>query len=259
MPLSTTGFGSLRSRMTIASRTERITARDGGRFEGRLVAPAGGGGPGLLLVQEIFGVNDYIRARARALAALGYTVLCPDVFWRLQPGVELPQDEAGLEAALGYARRFDQAAGVDDLGRALDHLRLLPEVRDAGSRAGVVGFCLGGTLAWELAVRFDPATAVCYYGSGIRPGTGPALPRCPVLLHLGAEDPYIPATQVDEIRAAVAGRPDIEVHVHPGAGHAFDNDRDERFHHPAARLAAWTLTVEFLGRTLPARTGTDLG
>jgi carboxymethylenebutenolidase len=241
-----------------SSRTESITARDGGRFAGHLVAPAAGGGPGLLLVHEIFGVTDYIRARARSLASLGYVVLCPDVFWRLQPGVVLPHDEAGLEAALGYARRFDAATAVDDLGRALDHLRSLPEVREAASRAGVVGFCLGGTLAWEVALRFDPATAVGYYGSGIRPRPGSGLPRCPVLLHFGAEDPYIPAGQVDEVRAAVAGRPDIEVHLHPGAGHAFDNTA-ERFHHAAARLAAWTLTVDFLGRTLPAGAGADLG
>ena len=244
---------------TSSSRTERITARDGGSFDGHLVAPARGGAPGLLLVQEIFGVTDYIRARARALASLGYAVLCPDVFWRLQPGIELPRDEAGLKAGFEHRRRFDEAAGVDDLGRALDHLRSLPEVRDAGSRAGIIGFCLGGTLAWEVAVRFDPATAVCYYGSGIRPRPGSALPRCPVLLHFGAEDPYIPASQVDEVRAAVAGRPDIELHLHPGAGHAFDNDRAEQFHHPAARLAAWTLTVDFLGRTLPARAGTHQG
>lgn len=237
--------------MEIATRSATVAVPDGQHLDAYLAVPVSGAGPGLLLLQEIFGVNDYIRSRARALATLGYAVLCPDVFWRLERGVALDHDDAGLAAGLGYAQRLDAATAVADLGGALDTLRALPEVRQAGGRVGVIGFCLGGTLAWEVARRAAPATAVAYYGSGIRPASSADLPACPVLLHYGADDPYIPEEQVDVVRAAVAGRPDIELHLHPGAGHAFDNNHAERFHHPAARLAAWTLTLDFLGRTLP--------
>jgi len=236
--------------MSIIARTETVTLGDGGRMDAHLVVPTAAAAPGLLLIQEIFGVNDYIRARARSLASLGYAVLCPDVFWRLERNVALAHDEAGLQAAFGYARRLDLAAAVSDLGHALGHLRTIPEVRAAGGGVGVIGFCLGGSLSWEVARRFDPACAVCYYGSGIAPESADEVPACPVLLHYGEDDPYIPGEQVEVVRAAVAGRRDVDLHVHPGAGHAFDND-SAHFHHPAARLAAWTLTVDFLQRLLP--------
>lgn len=235
--------------MAVATRTERVTAPDGGRFDLRVVAPEAG--PGLLLPHEIFGITGYIRRRAEALARLGYVVACPDVFWRLQPGLDLPHDEEGLATALGMMGRFDFPQGLSDLDAAFARLRALPEVEAAAGRAGVIGFCLGGTLAWQMSLRVDPATAVCYYGSGIQPTSADEVPSCPVLLHFADDDAYIPREQVDRLVAVTAGCPNVEVRRYPGAGHAFDND-SEMFHHPGAAAAAWDVTTEFLARTLPA-------
>jgi carboxymethylenebutenolidase len=236
--------------MAASSRTHRIETPDG-TFDGHLALPAGGSGPGLLLIHEIFGVNDYVRGAAQRLAALGYVVLAPDLFWRTQPGLELQHDEAGVQAGMAAAARLDGAEAVADATVALASLRALPEV--TGSAAGVVGFCLGGTLAYEVAAGADPDVAVIYYGSGI---TG-ALDRaseitCPTIMHWGGADPYIPREQVDAVAAMAAAHDAIECHVHEGAGHAFDNPAP-MFHHAPARAAAWELTAAFLARELPAR------
>jgi carboxymethylenebutenolidase len=237
--------------MAIATRTEQVVALDGGTLGLRVAAPEAGRGPGLLLLQEIFGVTGYIRRRAEDLAGLGYVVACPDVFWRLQPGLDLPHDEEGLATALGVMGRFDFRQGLSDLDAAFGHLQVLPEVAAAGGRAGLIGFCLGGTLAWQMALRVDAAAAVCYYGSGIQPASSDEVPSCPVLLHFGGGDAYIAWEQVDRVAAATAGCPNVDLRRYPGAGHAFDND-SEMFHHLGAAAAAWDVTVAFLARTLPA-------
>jgi carboxymethylenebutenolidase len=117
----------------------------------------------------------------------------------------------------------------------------------------VLGFCLGGTLAWQVAALGDPDVAVCYYGSGIPDALdlAPAI-DCPVLLHFGGADPYVAREQVDAVAALAATRDAFECHVHEDAGHAFDNSFSPQFSNPPAAAAAWELTVEFLGRTLPA-------
>lgn len=242
--------GSLGTTLAITTRTERIPAPGGGLFDAHLVVPDARRGPGLLLLQEIFGVTGYIRRRADSLARLGYVVACPDVFWRLQPGLDLPHDEEGLSTALGVMGRFDFTLGLADIGATFDHLRTLPEVEAAGGSAGVIGFCFGGTLAWRVALHLDPATAVAYYGSGIQPTSAAEVPSCPVLLHFGDDDAYISREQVDRVAAATAGSPNIELLRYPGAGHAFDNEA-QMFHHAGAAAAAWDVTTEFLARTLP--------
>ncbi|GAC1365726.1 MAG: dienelactone hydrolase family protein [Acidimicrobiales bacterium] len=231
---------------------EKIIAPDGGTFDGDVVLPEGSSGPGILLLQEIFGVGAYIRAVADRLAALGYVVMMPDAFWRVERRVALPHDEAGLGKAFEYAgtfaARFDE--GIDDLGAALNHLRGMREVRHG---AGVMGFCLGGRLAWSVASRFDPDVAVSYYGSGIADALGELdAITCPTLLHYGTADPYIPRDQIDRIAAAVEGKPGFEVMLHEGAGHAFDNHEAAMFHQAEPAAAAWKATVAFLGQHLPA-------
>src|SRR3954447_10400408 len=139
------------------TRTDSVAAPDGGSFDAYIAVPDGGSGPGIVLLQEIFGVNDFLKAKADDLAALGYVVLCPDVFWRVESGVALPHDEAALETAFGYMTRYmevDDGTKLDDLGAALDHLRGMPEV--GGHKVGVMGYCLGGFLAYAIACRFEP-------------------------------------------------------------------------------------------------------
>jgi carboxymethylenebutenolidase len=241
--------------MTTATRTEQITvadAPDTGPFTAHLALPASGRGPGLVLIQEIFGVNRYIRDVADRLAALGYVVLAPDMFWRLEPGVAIDgTDEDALVTAMGYAGRFDAAAGVVDLGAALDHLRVLPE---CDGPVGVIGFCFGGTFAYLAAAHLDPAVTVSYYGSGV----GGALDllervRGPILFHFGDEDPYLPNADVDRLREASAGMDNVEIIVQAGAGHAFDNGFNPNFSDPTAAAAAWERTVAFLDEHLGGR------
>jgi len=233
----------------ITTHDETIAIPDG-ELAAHVAVPATGGGPGILLLHEIFGVNDYVRDSARRLAELGYVVLAPDLFWRTQPGLELAHDDAGLQAGLAAMQRLDVPAAARDAVAALEVLRSRDDVD--GRRAGVLGFCLGGTLAYQVAAQGDPDAAVVYYGSGIPDALGAAGEiRCPTIMHWGGADPFIPREQVDAVAAMAAGRDNIECHVHEGAGHAFDNHRAERFHMPEPRAAAWELTAAFLARELP--------
>src|SRR3954451_20239312 len=153
----------------VSSRDESITAPDGGTYAAHVTVPDQGNGPGILLLQEIFGVGDFLKAKAADLAGLGYVVLAPDVFWRVAPGIALAHDEESMTEAFGYVTRYateiDDDTKLGDLRAALDHLRTLPEVAD--HQAGVMGYCLGGFLAFLVACHADPDACVSYYGSGI--------------------------------------------------------------------------------------------
>jgi carboxymethylenebutenolidase len=229
--------------------THRLETRDGA-FDAHLALPPDRAGPALLLLHEIFGVNDYVRAGAQRLAELGYVVLAPDLFWRTQPGLELRHDETGVQAGRAAVAELDSATAVGDAIAALEALRALPEV--AEGRAGVVGFCFGGSLAYQLAVNADPDVAVIYYGSAIPAALDRAgAITCPTIMHWGGADPFIPREQVDAVAAMAAAHEGIECHVHERAGHAFDNHLAPMFHDADARAAAWQLTAAFLARELP--------
>jgi carboxymethylenebutenolidase len=236
--------------MTTSASSERIRTPDG-ELAAHVALPPTGRGPGIVLLHEIFGLNDYVRDSAQRLAALGYAVLAPDLYWRTQPGLELNHDDAGLEAGMAASQQLDVEAAVGDALAALAVLRAMPAVTDR--RAGVLGFCLGGTLAYHAAVAGDPDVAVVYYGAGVPEALGAAdRITCPTIMHWGGADPFIARERVDAVVAMAARHPHIECHVHEGAGHAFDNDHAPRFHVPAARAAAWRLTAAFLARELPA-------
>lgn len=232
-------------------RTETLTAPAGGTYDGFLFLPAGGSGPGVLLLPEIFGVGPFMRSKAAHLAALGYVVLCPDLFWRTERGVEHAHDEAGHQAAFASVAKWmetvDDATRIGDLLGALAHLRALPEV--GGAKVAVMGYCLGGRLAYEVAVAGDPDTCVSYYGSGIGTRlTDPTLSSitCPVLFHYGAEDAYIPHAEVEAVMAAFADRQDVEVHEHAGAAHAFENFDAPMNYDPATAERSWATTTAWL-------------
>jgi len=241
----------------MSSRVEWVEA-SGGAFDLTVWLPDGGTGPGLLLIQEIFGVSDYIQAVAEDLAGLGYVVAAPDLFWRLKPGHQASHDEAGLVESLALASRFDAAKGVDDAAAALRHLAALPEVT---GDTGIIGFCLGGSIAYLAAARAevdaaaaDLAAVVSFYGSMLPENTDAmGQIRSPMQLHFGGSDPYIPPEQVAKVAEAAAGHPNVEMHVEEDAGHAFHNRMAPMFHlaEPAAR--AWRRTEEFLQRHLPTR------
>jgi carboxymethylenebutenolidase len=233
----------------MVTRTDSVTVDDGG-FDLTVWLPERGHGPGLLLIQEIFGVGSYIRAVGEDLAGLGYVVGAPDVFWRLQPGWQADHDEDGLKRSVGMMSQFDAEAGVADLTAALDHLADLPEVTGG---VGALGFCLGGSLAYALAARAKPSVLVSFYGSQV-PGSLDLMEAigCPAQFHFGGSDPYIPREQVAAVERAVADRPDMEIHVQEDAGHAFHNREAPMFYQPEPAARAWRLTEDFLARRFPA-------
>ncbi|MET8850349.1 dienelactone hydrolase family protein [Amycolatopsis sp. NPDC004625] len=212
--------------------------------------PPSGRGPGLVLIQEIFGLDDYLRSVAADLAAAGYVVAVPELFRRTAPGWSSTHDEAGVAASMEVAASFDPALGLSDVLDTMAHLRALPEVPGG---VGVLGFCLGGSLAFAAAAEGDPDVAVSFYGSAVA-GQIADLARvsCPIQFHFGGQDPYIPRADVAVVAAAVAAHPGAEIHVQEEAGHAFHNHVAPMFHHPAAAARAWELTTQFLRRTLPA-------
>ena len=230
------------------SRTVPVPRGDDGDMALHVWVPAAGGGPGILLVQEIFGVGPYIKAVATRLCDAGYVVGAPDVFWRFAPGWEAGHDEAGLAASMEQVGKMDPVAAAADCAAALVVLSDLDEVT---GEPGVMGFCLGGTLAWSVAVGADPAVCISYYGSGV-----PSMLEhiesvsCPTLFHFGNADPYIPNDVVEAVNSAIAGRPGFVLNVE-NAGHAFDNHESEMFWNETAAQTAWAKTMAFVGEHLP--------
>lgn len=225
-----------------------FTTQAGDEIGALLRRPASGSGPGLVLVQEIFGVSEYLAFSADRLARLGYTVLTPDLYWRVRAGTDI--DDNDLDTAMEMAGQLDAEAAVGDLIAALGHLRDLDGVTGG---TGIVGFCLGGALAYHVASAAEPDTCVSYYGSAI-PDALDAMGgiTCPILFHFGEQDPYTPVAQVDRVEAATDGLADVQFERYPTGGHAFDNAWSERFHQPRNAVTAWGLTAQFLQRTLPA-------
>lgn len=211
--------------------------------------PASGTGPGLVLIQEIFGLDDYLKSVAADLAKLGYVVAVPELFHRFAPGWSSGHDEAGVGASMQVAGQMDFAQAIGDVVAAMNHLRGLREVTGG---VGVFGFCLGGSLAFTVAAHSDPDVAVSFYGSTV-PDTAALIEQisCPIQFHFGGNDEYIPRSDVQKVVDVVEGRPNAEIHVQENAGHAFHNYQGY-FHDPAAAETAWELTENFLGRTLPA-------
>lgn len=209
----------------VTSETVELQAGDGHRLSGFLARPAGEPRGAVVLVQEIFGVNRHIRSVCEDYAAAGYTTLAPALFDRVERGVELPYDPAGIERgrALMGGVSLDQA--LADVAAALARLG------DAGP-AAVVGYCWGGTLAWLAAARLPVRAAVGYYGGKI--GDHAALvPQAPVLLHFGEKDHAIPVSVAEEVRSRHA---QAIVHLYP-AGHGFNCDERASYDADSARLA----------------------
>jgi carboxymethylenebutenolidase len=204
-----------------------IAAKDGGTFKGYLTIPASSTGPGILLLQEIFGVNKSMRDVADYYAEEGYVVLVPDLFWRMEPGIELGYGESDFAKAFGYYQRFDANQSIKDADDALKALRARPECK---GKVGALGFCLGGKLAYLVAARTDVDCAVSYYGVGIEADiTEAGNINGPMVFHFAELDKYAPA--------AFKGRPDVEFYLYPGCDHAFAAPERSSFNKPATLMA----------------------
>jgi len=210
-----------------------IAIRDGMR--GYMAKPASGTGPGIVVIQEIFGVNAVMRGIADDLAAQGYVALVPDLFWRLQPGIELTdKTEAEFKQALDLMGRFDVAKGVEDIQASIDTLRAMP----VANKVGAVGYCLGGLLAYLAAARTDVDAAVSYYGVNIPAFLGEAAGISkPLLLHVAAEDGFVPKPMQEQMVAGLGGNVHVTLHRYDGVDHAFARSGGKNFNQAAAGLA----------------------
>lgn len=236
----------------------------GGEVPVQLYLPPSGTGPGLVVVQEIFGVSRYIAQRAADLAALGYVVAVPELYWRIGL-VATPEDGESqeiLQAGMAAAGELGLGPAIQDTTAVLAWLRTSAQVRGG---VGLVGFCFGGGVAFAVAAGAGTARVdadatvgvdalVSYYGSSIPaqveadPAVGSRVGAAS-LHHWGEEDAFIPLEVQERVRSAV-DRPGVEWHTYPGANHAFDSPAP-LFHHEAASALAWQRTTAFLARVLP--------
>jgi len=235
--------------MAISTRTETVAMPGGGTMDTYMAVPESGRGPGMLVLMEIFGVGDYIHEVTERLAGIGYVAIAPDLYRRIRPKAEFGKGDHALREAFATSQQLDHEGAIADAIVALDVLRAAPEVE---ASAGVIGFCLGGSLAFGVACAAEPAALVAYYGSMIPESLDDAGEiSCPALFHFGGQDPYIPREQAERVSAVAANREGWECHIQTDGGHAFDNWDNPMFHQrePAAR--AWELTRAFLARALP--------
>lgn len=223
-----------------------IKAKDGS-FMGYLAQPASGTGPGLVLIQEIFGVNKVMRDLADGFARQGYVTVCPDLFWRQEPGIQLTdKTQAEWGRAFELYKGFDEAKGVDDLIATLAHLRGLA----GGRKVGCVGYCLGGKLAYLMAPRSDVDASVSYYGVGIENALDEADKiRRPLLMHIAEKDQFVPPEAQAKVKARLAANKNVTIHTYPGCDHAFARVGGEHYDKDAADRAN-ARTTEFFKKNL---------
>ncbi len=224
-----------------------ITSTDGARFSGYLSQPAQGSGPGLVLVHEILGLNDFMRDMADRLAEEGYICLVPDLFWRLEAGVDLAYSDAELHYAQALRERFDVEQGLRDITASAAALRARPA---QSGKLGIIGWSMGGLLATRAAAGFEFDCAVSYYGVGLElHGEELARLRCPTLLQVGDTDAKVSAAARDVVAAAIAAQPEVELQIYPGCGHGFANPAHKNYDKPAAMMA-YSRTIALLRRAL---------
>jgi carboxymethylenebutenolidase len=213
-----------------------VPARDGsGEFRAYVAVPKSGKGPGILLAQEIFGINDYIREVADYYAEEGYVVVAPDLFWRQQSNVELGYTPEDWQKAFGFFQGFNVDKGIEDIDATLAVLRKRPEL---DGKVGVLGFCLGGKLAYLTACRCDVDVAVGYYGVGIENNLDEAKNiKGRLVLHFAEQDKFCSTAARESIFAALNDKPNVELYLYPEVDHAFARPVSEHYHKPSALMA----------------------
>jgi carboxymethylenebutenolidase len=214
----------------------KIKAADGGSFMAYMATPKTSPAGVIVVIQEIFGVNQVMRDICDDLASDGFITLCPDLFWRQEPGIQITdQTEAEWARAFQLFNGFDVEKGVSDLIETIKAARSL----DGGNgKVGTIGFCLGGKMAYLMATRSDADCNVSYYGVGIQDLLGESGKiKNPLLMHIAALDKFVPKEAQDKILAGLKGHPRVEAHVYPDVDHAFARVGGEHYNKEAATLA----------------------
>jgi carboxymethylenebutenolidase len=212
-----------------------------GSFDAYVARPAGGGTdagpwPAVVVIQEIFGVNAVMREIADGLAGQGFLAVCPDLFWRIEPGIDITdQTDAEMKRAFELFGAFDVEAGMADIAATIDAVRERP---DCTGKVGAVGFCLGGLLAYLTATRTDADASVSYYGVGIQD----RLPEAdkitrPLMLHIAERDKFVPPEAQALIRQSLKDHPQLTLHTYAGQDHAFARMGGEHYDAGAAQTA----------------------
>jgi len=212
--------------------------------------PPGGTGPGLLVIQEIFGVNAVMRQLCDSFAAKGYIAVCPDLFWRQQPGVQITdKTPAEWDRAMELYKGFDVEAGLRDLISTLAYIRAL---KSCSGKVGAIGYCLGGKLSYLVSTRSDVEAAVSYYGVDLDKLLDTIHDiRSPMLVHIAALDKYVPEPVRQKILKGFARNKLITAYVYEGADHAFARPNGQNYVKAAADLAN-ERTDKFLAEFLQA-------
>ena len=225
----------------------QIKSSDGGEFDAYLALPAAGYGPGVVVLQEIFGVNQFLRGIADWYAVRGFVAICPDLFWRQERNVQLTdQSDAEWQKAFGLYQGLDVSKAIDDAAAALGFLRRHPA---CNGRVGAMGFCLGGNLAWLLSTRHQPDCAVSYYGVGIEKTLSEVNGLAnPLMLHIAGRDDHCPPDAQKQIHDALDANPLVTIYHYPNSEHAYA--RPGRHYDAAATELAQLRTLEFFVRHL---------
>jgi carboxymethylenebutenolidase len=214
---------------------ERLTIKTpDGEFSAYVARPAAASAPVVVVIQEIFGVNQVMRDITDGYAAQGYLAVCPDLFWRIEPGIDITdQSEAEWKRAFELFNAFDVDKGIEDLAATIDQVR---DMDGSSGKVGTVGFCLGGRLAYLTGTRTDADAAVGYYGVGIENYLAEAEKLAhPLMLHIACEDGFVPKEAQALIHQELDNHPQIEIHDYPGRDHAFARVGGE--HYDAADAA----------------------
>jgi carboxymethylenebutenolidase len=232
--------------MSVTTQWIEIDSADG-KFGAYLAIPHTRKGPGIVLIQEIFGVNEHIRSVAEQYAADGYLVIAPDLFWRSGERIELSYDEAGWKRAVELMNATDVGKAQTDIELAIDALKAQPGL-DGGIAS--VGYCFGGLLSYHTAANGLVDVAIAYYGGGIQN----QLERAddidvPLLMHFGEQDSHIPLEAVEKIAERFDNNDNVEIVVYPEAEHGFNCSHRDSYNQRAAAEAHGN-TLIFLAQEL---------
>jgi len=224
-----------------------IEGRDGS-FGAYVAKPASLPAPAVVVLHEVFGVNADIRQHCDELAAQGFLAVAPDLFWRLEPGVDLSvTSDTDWQHALGLYQAFDRDAGVRDAADTVDAVARLPE---CSGKVALMGYCLGGLLTFMTAARNRVDAGVAFHGAETEKYLDEADGlRAPLLMHLAEEDEFMPKEAQAKIKEALAGKPNVTVYSYPGQYHAFSRNNGAHYDAAAATLANQR-TSEFLHKQL---------